>query len=89
MIGATALGSRCRKMIRPSRLPSARAASQNSFSRKLRNDARTSRATGGPREPPMMTTITPKLSAALFDVAETIAVSTSSSGNSGIDSTRR
>jgi hypothetical protein len=33
----------------------------------------------------MMTTITPKPSAALFDDAATIAVSTSSSGSSGIE----
>ncbi len=51
MIGAIALGSRWRKMIRPSRLPSAFAASANSRSRSDRNDARTSRATDGHDKP--------------------------------------
>ena len=74
-------------MIRPSLLPIARAASANSRSRKLRNDARTSRATGGHVKPPMISTITTKLSDALFEVAATIAVSTSNSGKSGIEST--
>jgi hypothetical protein len=74
-------------MIRTSPPPIARAASANSRSRKLKNDARTSRAAVVHVRPAIKTTITKKLNDALFDVAETIAVSTSSSGNSGIEST--
>ena len=48
-------------MIRPSLLPMARAASANSRSRRLKNEARTKRATGGHESAPMITTITPKL----------------------------
>ncbi len=45
MIGPSAFGSRCRKMIRVSEAPSARAASMNSFSRSDRTAERTTRAT--------------------------------------------
>ena len=54
-----------------------RAASANSRSRSDRKDARTSRATVGHDSPPMISTMTPKLSAALFEVPATIAVITS------------
>src|SRR6185312_1902739 len=78
-MGATALGKRCLKMILRSLLPNARAASANSLSRRLRNDARTKRATVGHDKAPMMITMTPKLKLAFVELAATMAVSTRSS----------
>ena len=52
MIGLRAFGRMCRKMIRRSRTPTARAASTNSRSRIDRNRLRTSRADAHPAEQP-------------------------------------
>ena len=55
--GPSALGRMWRTTWRSGEAPSARAASTNSFSRSDRNCARTSRATGIQRKPPITTTI--------------------------------
>ena len=56
-IGPTAPGSTCRSMIRALPPPAARAASTNSFSFKLRNVARTSRASPIQERTPMTSAI--------------------------------
>jgi hypothetical protein len=66
MVAATITGPRlfgrmCRTTWRDVLAPRARAASTNSFSRRLKNWARTSRATGIQRKPPMTATIRMKM----------------------------
>src|SRR5262250_1359506 len=63
MTGPRALGRMWRIIWRKGFAPRLRAASTNSFSRRERNCARTSRATGIQRSPPMTTTIMMKMPA--------------------------
>ena len=85
--GPRLLGRMWRSTCRGTLAPSARAASTNSFSRRLKNCARTSRATGIQRKPPITSTIRMKMPAsspkAAFSGSRNRKISSSSSGSCG------
>ena len=85
--GPRLLGRMWRTTWRVVEAPSARAASTNSFSRKLKNWARTRRATGIQRKPPMTATIRMKMPASspssAFSGSRNKKINNSSSGSCG------
>ncbi len=85
--GPRLLGRMCRTTWREVLAPSARAASTNSFSRRLKNCARTRRATGIQRKPPMTATMRMKMPTsrpkACFSGSRNRKISSSSSGSCG------
>ena len=85
--GPRLLGRMCRTTWRVVLAPSARAASTNSFSRRLKNCARTSRATGIQRKPPITATMRMKMPTsspkAAFSGSRNRKINSSSSGSCG------
>ena len=86
--GPSELGRMWRTICRCVLAPSARAASTNSFSRRLKNCARTTRAAGIQRKPPITSTISTKMPTSGptsdFNPSRKKKISTSSIGSCGM-----